>query len=284
MLKKEYHCLVAGLPDLIFIGDTAVRDSFAFRQYLESELHHPDFELVKLLFLHFDNDNLLALRLNRPDSFNPMGNYSRIFLEQQLSPENEHPKLPKYMLSFLDWLAKAEIQKMSVEVENVIRELFYEHILQVENKFLSNWFLFELNLKNVLTAFNCKQYNYNPDDHLIKNEWNFNLCSLLKEQLNHPELFEDEIPYHTEIFDIAERELPWIEKEKAVDKIRWDYLDERTFFYYFTIEKILAFVIKLMITERWLYLDKKTGEELLAKFIERFRTGFEFSAEFDLAK
>ncbi len=188
------------------------------------------------------------------------------------------------MLSFLDWLVKAEIQKMSVEVENVIRELFYEHILQVENKFLSNWFLFELNLKNVLTAFNCKQYNYNPDDHLIKNDWNFNLCSLLKYQLNHPELFEDEIPYHTEIFDIAQRELPWIEKEKAVDKIKWNYLDERTFFYYFTIEKILAFVIKLMITERWLRLDKKTGEELLAKLIERFRTGFEFSAEFDLAK
>lgn len=284
MFKNEYHCLVAGLPDLIFREKEGIPDGISFRKILESELHPSDFGLVKLFYLRFDNENLITLLLNRSKSFNQKGNFPRTFLEWQLSPENEHPELPKYMLSFLEWVAKAEIRQMSVEVENAIRELYYEHILQVENKFVRDWFLFELNLKNILTAFSCKRSNRNPDDHLIKNEWNFRLCSLLKQHLNRPALFEDEVPFHNEIFNLAEKEMSWIEKEKAIDKLKWHYLDENTFFHYFTIEKIIAFVIKLMIIDRWLSMDKSTGEAMLAKLIERFKTGFEFPAAFELTK
>jgi hypothetical protein len=49
------------------------------------------------------------------------------------------------------------------------------------------------------------------------------------------------------------------EREKAIDQMKWNYLDDVTFFEYFTIDRILAFMIKLGMVERWLAIDREHG-------------------------
>lgn len=284
MLKKEYHCLVAGLPDLFFNENKINIDSISFREQLQTELVLSDFELVKMIYLSYDNDNLLNLFLERKKPFNPAGNFSEQHLQQQLSLQDEPPELPDYMFQFLDWMKETEKKELILDAEIVLQQLYFESILQTKNEFLRNWFLFQLNLNNILTTVNCIKYDYNIEGNVIQVNENKNVWSLLVGKKLKPELFEDEVPFFREIFKITETDLNWIEREKALDKLRWDYLDERTFFYYFTIEKILSYVIKLNIAERWIRLDKKTGKKLLDKLVNEFKTTYEFPEEFNLTK
>jgi hypothetical protein len=99
-----------------------------------------------------------------------------------------------------------------------------------------------------------------------------------------PEYFEEEVPFADSIFRVGESNSEMLEKEKAFDRIRWDFLDEQTFFHYFTIEKIIGFLLKQIITERWLKLEPNTGKRLMQQLINDLKTSFEFPAEFSGAK
>jgi hypothetical protein len=74
-----------------------------------------------------------------------------------------------------------------------------------------------------------------------------------------------------------------LERELKMDTMRWNFLDEATFFNYFTIEKILAFVIKVFIVERWLSLDADKGKELFEQLIKDLENSYEFPEEFILS-
>nr|WP_319265478.1 DUF2764 family protein [uncultured Draconibacterium sp.] len=284
LIKREYYCLIAGLPDLFFDENKTTVTSSVFREELQHQLSPSDYNLVEYLFLPFDNLNLLNVFFgqNKPNFF--PGNIAKHELEFQFSPENEEIRLPDYMKTFISWMKGMDRKHAGLEDENILTSLFYEHALDCPNPFLQDWFCFELNLKNIFTAFNCKKYNYEPEIHLLEVEGNDSVYSLLIENKLKADYFEELLPHHEELFKIAESNMEWIEKERAVDKIKWEYLDENTFFHFFTIEKVLAFTIKLLLIERWMKLDKETGKELLDKLIDELLTSYEFPAEFSLTK
>ena len=69
-------------------------------------------------------------------------------------------------------------------------------------------------------------------------------------------------------------------REKGLDQIKWDKVEEITLFDYFTIEVVLAYTIKLDLAYRWLELDEEKGREMFSKIINDLKSGFEFSKEF----
>ncbi|MBT3384696.1 MAG: DUF2764 family protein [Prolixibacteraceae bacterium] len=281
MSKKNYYCLVAGLPDLFFNESKQGYSSLEFRNELKTQLSKTDLELVKLLYLPHDNENLLNLFFEEDEPFNLSGNYQKEFLENQILIPNE---IPDYMVPFLNWAKNLETRELNLEIENKLQDLYYKYVVTTKNNFLREWFEFELGIKNILTAFNCKQFNYSPEKHLIQAGKNNSIYSLLiNKRLKH-EFFEEELPFADQVFRIAESDFSPEEKEKAIDKILWDYLDEQTFFHYFTVEKVLSYVIKLGIIERWLKLDAETGKALLNKLIEELKLSYTFPEEFSTVK
>src|SRR5690554_3343578 len=83
MNKKNYHCLIAGLPDLIPDDKKRYFSSAELRDYLQDELRPADFELVKLYYLPFDHENLLNLLFDDEEfQWDERGNYSRKAFEQ----------------------------------------------------------------------------------------------------------------------------------------------------------------------------------------------------------
>ena len=281
MSKKNYYCLVAGLPDLFFNESKQGYSSLEFRNELKTQLSKTDLELVKLLYLPHDNENLLNLFFEEDEPFNLSGNYQKEFLENQILIPNE---IPDYMVPFLNWAKNLETRELNLEIENKLQDLYYKYVVTTKNNFLREWFEFELGIKNILTAFNCKQFNYSPEKHLIQTGKNNSIYSLLiNKRLKH-EFFEEELPFADQVFRIAESDFSPEEKEKAIDKILWDYLDEQTFFHYFTVEKVLSYVIKLGIIERWLKLDAETGKALLNKLIEELKLSYTFPEEFSTVK
>ncbi|WP_321343777.1 DUF2764 family protein [uncultured Draconibacterium sp.] len=284
LIKREYHCLIAGLPDLFFDENKTTVNSSTFREELQLQLSPSDYELVEYLFLPFDNQNLLNIFFELDKPISAEGIFTKQELQFQLSPENEEVKLPEYMTLFLSWKKGKESKELDLEAENILTTLFYEYALNCSNSFLQRWLRFELNLKNLFTAYNCKQHNYDTEAQLLQVKGEDLVYSLLIDDKLKTDYFEELLPYHEELFKIAEANLEPIEQEKAIDKIKWDYLDENTFFHFFTIEKILAFTIKLLLIERWMKLDTQTGKQLLNKLIDELLTSYEFPAEFSLTK
>lgn len=280
-MKREYYCLVAGLPDLFFNEDKTALSSIIFRNEIKHQLNNSDFELVKLLFLHFDNENLLTLLFNQNMPFNTNGNYPQEFLENQIINPVE---IPEYIIHFIKWIKQTESHELNLHVKNKLQSLFYEHLVQTKNTFLSEWFKFTLNIKNILTAKNCNRFGYNQEKHLIPVFQCDTVYNLLLQNRLKPEYFEEVLPFADQIFRISESNINIEEKEKAVDKIKWDYLDEQTFFHFFTIEKVLTHIIKLNIIERWMKLDAETGKVLLNKLIEELKLSYTFPEEFSTVK
>ncbi|MCF6358643.1 MAG: DUF2764 domain-containing protein [Draconibacterium sp.] len=281
MLKREYYCLVAGFPDLFFNESKVGFSTLDFIGELKFQLNSADYELVKLLLLQIDNRNILNLLFQLNEPFNLTGNYNQDFLEKQISQPGD---LPEYMMRFLKWVKNMEAQELNVEIENKLHSLYFEYATSTKNNFLKEWFTFELNIKNVLTAFNCVQFNYPLEKHLINVGEENTVCSLLMSNRLKYEFFEEELPFADQIFRIAESDASPEEQEKTIDKIKWDYLDEQTFFHYFTIEKILSYILKLTIIERWMKLDIETGKAMLKKLVDELKGSYKFPEEFSTVK
>lgn len=281
MSTKNYYCLVAGLPDLFFTENKQGFSSLSFRNELKSQLSDTDFELVKLLYLPFDNENLITQFFNRNKPFDVLGNFDKEIIENPFLYSNI---IPAYFFHFLKWIKDLETSEFNFQIENKLQSLYYEFVLTTKNRFLKEWFSFELNIKNILTAFNCQQFNYSGEVQLIPAHSTSTVHSLLITKRLKPELFVDEVPHAEQIFRIAESNLNIREKEMAIDKILWEYLDEQTFFHFFSIEKILSYAIKLGIIERWMELDSETGKAMLNQLIEELNNSYQFPEEFSITK
>jgi hypothetical protein len=281
MLKKNYYCLVAGLPDLILNEKRSDINLLSFREELKEQLIPIDFNLAKQIYFEFDNENLLSLLYKTGKPFNKLGNISADEMEEQIVLRNS---LPGYMVEYLKWYDMLESKEYELHKENKLHQMFHEHILKMNNSYLSNWFTFQLNLKNIFVAFNCSRFNYEVTTQLITTGSNITLYRLLVNNRLKREFFEEEIPFAKRIFGIAESNASLIDKEKALDRIKWDFLDEETFFYYFTIERILSFLIKLNLAQRWLKLNADIGRELLQKLVADLKTRIEFPEEYSSNK
>ncbi len=278
MYRKDYYYIVAGLPELSMDGEKKGLNSLQFRQNMNSRLTESDFKLLQFIYLQYDNKNLLSVLLNRPQKFDKMGNYSQDFLTAQTeNPTSIFSYLKQFILDF-----KAdEFENSDLKAENRLWESYYDFILKSNNEFIKQWFNFDRDIKNIQTAINCRNYNYNLEEQLIPD--NTGLYESLLNEIPSVELFEEEdLPYREQIFQIANSSLDMNEKEMKIDLIKWSYLDEITFFYYFTIEKILSFAIKLAMVDRWRKLDHTSGKALWERLVYDLEMSYYFADEFSL--
>lgn len=277
MFKQHYYCLIAGLPDLVLNEYQKGLTSLRFRQELAEELTPSDYALLQFFFRQNDNKNLLNLILQQDFQFDILGNYSEDYLRCQIA---EPTNIAEYMKVLITEFKSEAPDKSPLHVENRLLELFYDDMLNTNNDFIKQWFTFDRNLRNVLTAINCSQYGYDRTKHLIPDKTMDDVYDFLIRGNLKPELFVDEdLPWLEHVLRIAESDINISEKEKALDDLRWSFLDEITVFYYFTIEKILSFVIKLKMLDRWHDLDDDTGKAFLKRVINDLEMSYSFAEE-----
>ena len=63
-------------------------------------------------------------------------------------------------------------------------------------------------------------------------------------------------------------------RERGIDDLYWDKIDELTLFDYLNFDKILGMVAKMMIIRRWLILDEETGRAMFKKLVDEVRGTF----------
>ena len=159
-------------------------------------------------------------------------------IRSQLSPKDE---------AVLDTLLKG-FDSDSLDAE------FYRTALASKNRFIAGYFGSDLDVRNCRVAYLNKALGRPEGQDLL----------VLDE--DEPREFEDleKVNAVLEGSDILER-------ERGLDDIMWERIDELTLMEVFTLDQILGFVAKLQIVARWLRLDPQTGRELFRQLVEEIR-------------
>lgn len=274
MYKNNYYCLIAGLPDLIADDNKVPFLITDFKEELLLYLSKRDLALVNLFFLSEDNKTLLSLIEKNEPKESTIANFSTSFIEDQLK---EPITLPSYMIEFINNHSE-EKNLHNLSDENELTWLFYDFLLKSKNQFVRDWFTFEMNLRNLTTALNCRKYDRDIQKEIIGS--NDFAMALRTSKLKDFGLSGD-FPVVEKVMSFFEN-AGLVDKEKQLDLLRWDYLDEKITFEYFSIDRILSYLIKLLLVDRWSKLDTESGKEVFNSLIKRLKDSFEFSDEFQL--
>jgi hypothetical protein len=259
------------MPDLFLDENKRPLSLMEFKELLMETLHPEDLGLVQLLYLPYDNQNLLDYFIHKKEDLNPLGNYSLEEIQEQLSWLDaiyDAPGiLPSYMKRFIEEYQADSGKRSYTGWEKYLTDLYYQHVLGTENPFLQHWFAFDLNLKNILTALNCREHGLEMKNQVVGDN---EVASILQKDQGSDFGLSTEVEDIDYIIQSAEIE-NLVERELRIDKYRWDYLNENTFFEYFTVEKVIAYQLKLFMVSRWLELKKEAGEEMFRTLIDEMK-------------
>ncbi|HNW99745.1 MAG TPA: DUF2764 family protein [Candidatus Cloacimonadota bacterium] len=276
-MGREYYYYVAGLPSISIEDAKPARDLDAFRQDMKYHIHEDDYELVELLFLPDDRDNLLSLALNLHKPWKNQGNYPPFVLEDEIK---DPQILPEFMKRFLSAVKEEIPIYPELSWENQLTTLFYEHVLSSPNAFIREWFEFERNINNLQTALYCRKNGIPHEKEIVGFDEVSNIIRLSNAtDFGVSHMF----PYLDKLFQIFENP-DIMERERLVDQLKWNWIDDRNFFHYFDMDIILGYLAKVMIAERWQKLKPELGKDKFQSILDELEDSFQFSEDFTLAK
>ncbi len=135
---------------------------------------------------------------------------------------------------------------------------FYAAALQHRNRFIREWFRFDLDLRNLTVAYLNESLGraFDQDQVLLEGRQT------------------EEFPER----EAAEQILNCgdiLKRERGLDELRWEKIDEITILDSLDLELVLGFVAKLKIIDRWLQLDPESGRQLFRRLVEDIRSTYD---------
>lgn len=272
-MKRNYYYLVAGLQDISLDANKLSIGLNEFVELLRTELHPEDYRMLELLFLPNDHKNLLNILEKKDHPLISPSVYQKETLEENIK---EPVSLLPYLITFIQAYKEKTPVYANLSPENELTTLFYQLALSYPNEFLRKWFEFDMNIKNVLVAISSRKYHL-PYEHQVIG--NTEVSDAIRKSNARDFGLGNEYPYVEDVVNIHKIE-DIHEREWNLDLLRWKYLDEVTFFEYFTAEKVLAYVIKLRMVERWLSLDKEMGRKMFLKLLDELKASYSLPDKF----
>lgn len=269
----SYITFIAGLPEIAWDDRKLSLTLGEFREQAKDYIHGKDEELLDLFFL--PNDNAQVLRLLRKQE--PDASLQTVFPLKVLEEEVAEPGkvLPAYLSRFIaDY--KDEHLKYDASEENVLSWMYYEYMMASDNRFVSRYAEFSMNLKNLLAALNSRKYGRETAREVIGNN---EFAAALRTSNSKDFGLAMDYPFVDKAIALMESD-NLVERERGLDLIIWDFLDEAVTFEYFSIERVLSYMLRLMIVERWSKLNSESGRKVFMEMIARFRQSFQFDEQF----
>lgn len=276
---STYYCLVAGLPD-ISLDDGKLSYSVSdFKAELYPDLSAQDRKLIDLFYLKFDNMAILKLLKNKDTVIEDKGNFSAEELLQLIEAvrEGDTPdkKYPSYLVNFVSQYLQLSQDEL-YRADDLLAALYYSYGMSSNNAFIASWFEFNLNLNNILAALAARKYKMEVSSVIVGAT---SICEQLRTSNARDFGLNETLEYFEELQRIADIE-ELVEREKKVDMLKWKWLEDESFFHYFTIERIFVFLMQLEMIERWISLDKEKGNELFRKMIQDLKNEVQIPEEF----
>ena len=276
----NYYCLVTGLPELSLEDGKLSYTVANFKTEIYPELSKTDKKLIDLFYLKFDNQNLLTLLKDKEASVDTtLGNYSAdellsviASIKEETAPDK---KFPAYFYEFAElYLNTPDEERWGLE--DKLHGFYYNHAMKSGNPFVSAWFELNLDVNNILAAMTARKYKMD----VAKVPVGENLVAEALRSSNARDFgLADDLEYFEQLIRINDT-VDLVEREKKIDLLKWNWMEDNTFFNYFTIEKIFVFLMKLEMIERWVSLDKEKGNELFRQLIDQLKDEVQIPQEF----
>ena len=279
-MSKYYYYLVAGLPELT-LEDSKLSYTVAdFKAELYPDLSDKDRKLIDLFYLKFDNANVLKLLKDKDAAIDPRGNYSAEELAEFISSLKEGDEIadavfPSYLSTFISEYFNVAAEDDFLH-EDRLAALYYEYAMKCKNKFVSSWFAFNLTMNNILVALTARKFKMDIAPLIVGDT---EVCEALRTSGARDFGLTGEVDFLDQLVKISETE-ELVEREKKIDQLRWNWMEEATFFNYFTMERLFVFLLQLEMIERWISLDKEKGNQLFRSIIATLKDEVQIPAEF----
>ena len=143
---------------------------------------------------------------------------------------------------------------------------FYAAALRHRNRFLREYFRFDLNLRNAKVRYLNAQLGREPDMDVMTGED----PDAADVDIDGFRFTGGEFEEALKVDAILSGE-DLVTREKGLDDILWEKVDSLSVFHYFDIEAVLAYIAKLHIVTRWLNLDEEVGRDVFRRLLKDVR-------------
>ena len=277
----HYYYLIAGLSDISLDDTKAAVTVESFRTEVYEALDAADRKVMDLLLMETDCRNLISmLRDGNLADDAPMGLMSAARFEELIAgvKAQEAPAgdVPAFMYRFVEEWQNESWREYAAFAEDRLWSLFYEYAMNCSNALVSRWYEFNLDLNNILSAITARTYGLDMQKVIVGSNATAQALRTsgardwgLSQELD----FFDDVVRLIDEDDLAQR-------ERKTDLLRWRWLEENTFFNYFTVERLFSYMVRLGMVERWTTLDREKGQQLFRQLIGELKEQTEVPAEF----
>ena len=143
---------------------------------------------------------------------------------------------------------------------------FYKKALASRSTFIQEFFQFDLNVRNAKVRYLNQALGRDPQKDVLS--------------LADPDAEDQGIEVEEPEFKEAARLQAILEgkdilaRERGIDDLYWDKIDEITLFDYLNFSKVLGLIVKMMIIRRWLLLDEEAGRAMFKRLVDEVRGTF----------
>ncbi len=168
----------------------------------------------------------------------------------------------KTLDTYIQWI-KSQLSAKDVKTvdtlldgykEENLNKGFYEAALKDDNRFIRDYFSFDLGLRNLKARFLNEAFGRPANQDTINLETGeFKEAARVSETLAGENI---------------------LAREKGLDAIVWEKVSELTTFNYFDLDALLGIIAKMRLIERWRALDDETGREMFQQLIKETTATF----------
>lgn len=259
-MSSQYYFVGTALPPLK-IGEKPEISWEQLQNLYQNNLSNKDYAQTQVLRRYFDILNIRSFL--KKENVDPFGNLNSVALEEALLGTPGY--FPPYVMRYLDRYETKEDR--IYHFPELIAEFFREEVNDSQG-FLKEYLELERRLRLVLTAYRAKQLGRdmakelqfeNPDEDII--------VQLLSQKdaktFEPPEGFEDLKPILEEYYNSP------LDLHKALNEYRFKKLDDMAGWNVFSIERLLAYLARFFIAEKWMALDKEQGLQIVDNIIKQ---------------
>lgn len=255
---SNYYFLGTLLPDLR-IGMPPEISLDELELLMKDNLSVADYEKTRTLRNLYDISNLRAYWKGYP--LDPTGNFTESELEEALITRT---MLPDYVFKFID---KYPTNEERVYHYPELLSNFYRDAIKNATGFMKYYLTMEKELRLISVAFRAKKLGRDIYKELQFEDPEEDLVAQILAQKDAPEYeppekYEDIKVLFRQYYDDP------IELQKALIDYRFAKIDERLNIELFSMDRVLAYMIEVIMVERWMRMDKQKGLEIVDSMLK----------------
>ena len=178
--------------------------------------------------------------------------------------------LEEYLNQMKELLSEKDMETVRLIEDGFNKEKigleFYKEALAHSSAFIREFFQFDLYVRNAKVRYLNQALGRDPQKDVLS------MADPDAEELG-IEVEEPEFKEEARLQAILEGK-DILARERGIDDLYWDKIDEITLFDYLNFSKILGMVVKMMIIRRWLILDEERGREMFKRLVDEVRGTF----------